>query len=286
MYRIANGGTVSKAVKDYLFYEADYGCEGEITLGDSRYQVMLVDRLATGDFRGTPGSDSSGVMLMIDVNRNGRFESLSEMYDVRKPFNVKGTTYEIAGLTASGAEFSIRASDRWVPENLPPPPDLRPGHRALKFIASTIDGQEVNFPSAYAGKIVLLDFWATWCGPYIAELPHLISAYDILHDRGFDVLGISLDQLNSGDKVVAFARQKNMRWRQVYDGKFWKSEVAELYAVDSIPQAYLVDGDSGVILATGGSLRGEQLEQTLTTALRKKGLLKPNEADAQTNPPP
>jgi thiol-disulfide isomerase/thioredoxin len=270
-HRFDKNDPTRTAFKETLFYYADYGFEGEITLGDTQYKALLVDQLATGDFRGRPRAVSSGIQLMIDVNRNGRFDRRGESYDVRKPFNIKGTTYEIAGLTASGGEFRITKSDTFVAEVLPPP-DLSPGQKAIRFGARTTDDQEVNFPSSYAGKLVLLDFWATWCGPCIAELPHLTKAYDRFHDQGFEVLGISLDQPNAGERVASFTREKHMPWRQVYDGKFWKAEIATLYAVDSIPRAYLVDGDSGEILATGTSLRGEQLERTIAAALQKKGL--------------
>jgi hypothetical protein len=276
MARTSSSDGARRASSNYLMYAADYGCEGEITLGESRYRVLLIDRLATGDFRGKPGPDS-GVMLMIDTDRNGRFDFRSEMYDVGKPFNIRGTTYEVAGLTASGAELTIRASDRWVPENVPPPPDLRPGRRSPGFVARTTDGQEVRFPSTYAGKVVLLDFWATWSGPWVAELPHLIRAYDTFHDKGFEILGISLDPVNSGETVASFTRQRNIRWRQVYDGKFWKSEVAARFAIDSIPRAYLVDGDTGAILAAGDALRGERLATTIAAALVEKGLLSESE---------
>jgi thiol-disulfide isomerase/thioredoxin len=271
-YRFDKNDPKRAAFKETLFYYADYGYEGEITLGDARYKALLVDGLATGDFRGNAGSGFSGVELMIDVNGNGRFDRRGESYDVRKPFNIKGTTYEIAGLTASGGEFQVRKSDTSVAEILPPP-DLSPGQKAIRFSARTTDDQEVNFPSSYAGRLVLLDFWATWCGPCIAELPHLTKAYERFHDQGFEVLGISLDQPNVGEKVASFTREKQMPWRQVYDGKYWTAEVATLYAVDSIPQAYLVDGDTGEILAAGTSLRGERLEETIAAALRKKGLL-------------
>jgi peroxiredoxin len=275
MYRFDRNDPLRKALKDVLLYYADYGYEGEITLGDATYRGMLVDRFATGDFRGADGPRGSGVQLMIDVNKNGRFDNRGERFDVREPFNIKGTTYEIAGLPASGAEFRIKESDKTLAEILPPP-DLSPGKKAIRFTAKATDGQEVNFPSTYAGKLVMLDFWATWCGPCIAELPHLTKAYDRFHDQGFEILGISLDQPNAGEKVASFTREKNMPWQQVYDGKFWQAQVADLYAVDSIPRAYLVDGDTGEILATGTSLRGAGLEKTLAAALEKKGLLKPD----------
>jgi hypothetical protein len=83
------------------------------------------------------------------------------------------------------------------------------------------------------------------------------------------------------EKVASFTREKHMPWRQVYDGKFWKAEVASLYAVDSIPQAYLVDRDTGEIPAAGVALRSERLGETIAAALRKKGLLKLNEGVAR-----
>ena len=98
-------------LKDDLLCYIDFGYEGEITLADAAYKAVLLDRPATGDFQGTLGPRGSGEVLMIDVNKNGQFDKQGESYDVRRPFNIKGTTYEIAGLSASGAEFRIRKSD-------------------------------------------------------------------------------------------------------------------------------------------------------------------------------
>lgn len=110
----------------------------------------------------------------------------------------------------------------------------------------------------YKGKVVLLDFWATWCGPCVAELPNVLTAYEKYHDRGFEIVGISLDQDRAAlDKFLA---DRGMTWRQQFDGLGWKNEVAVAWGVQSIPATYLIDPD-GKIAAVG--LRGEQLEQKL-----------------------
>jgi thiol-disulfide isomerase/thioredoxin len=133
-----------------------------------------------------------------------------------------------------------------------------------------MDGTPVNFPSDYKGKIVILDFWATWCGPCMGEVPGLVSAYNQFHPKGVEVLGISLDQADSADKVKTVIAQHQMSWPQVYDGKFWQARVAQLYGIDMIPHPFLIDGDTGKILAEGAPLRGDALVTTLQTALDEK----------------
>jgi thiol-disulfide isomerase/thioredoxin len=116
----------------------------------------------------------------------------------------------------------------------------------------------------------MLDFWATWCPPCRAEIPGLVAAYNKYHPQGFEVLGVSLDKKGDDEKLAAFTKDQKMPWPQVFDGKYWTAQVAVQYDVRSIPAAFLVDGDTGVIVATGNDLRGEQLEGTLEKALAKK----------------
>jgi Thioredoxin-like len=105
----------------------------------------------------------------------------------------------------------------------------------------------------------------------MGEVPGLVKEYNELHPKGFEILGISLDQPNAGDKVKSVTAEKGMTWPQVYDGKYWKAEIADLYGINSIPAAFLVDGDTGEVLANGNSLRGDQLSATVKAALEKKG---------------
>jgi thiol-disulfide isomerase/thioredoxin len=143
---------------------------------------------------------------------------------------------------------------------------------APAFNSIDLEGKPVAFPADYAGRIVMLDFWATWCGPCVGEVPGLVAAYGRYHGRGFEVLGISLDQANSLDRVKAFMRRYGMAWAQVYDGKYWDARIARFYGIQSIPSAFLVDGDTGKVLASGNELRGESLSPSIEKALAQKKL--------------
>jgi thiol-disulfide isomerase/thioredoxin len=268
-YRFDKNDPQRAALKTTFLYYSDYAHDGEITLAGAKYHAMLTDDMASGDFRGKKDSpNGSGVRLLIDLNGDGKFSPRGEMFDAAKPFNIKGTSWVIADLTAGGA-FKIVKSAVAVAEVLPPP-DNSVGKTITPFKATRMDGTAVNFPADYKGKIVMLDFWATWCGPCMGEVPGLVKAYNDAHPKGFEILGISLDQPNAADHVKSVTADKGMTWPQVYDGKFWQAEVAGLYGINSIPAAFLVDGDTGEILANGESLRGENLAKTLDDALAKK----------------
>ena len=270
MYRFDKRDPARATVKGFLFYYADYVREGEVTLGGKTYKALLADQLATGDFRGKD-AESSGVKLFIDSNEDGKLDGRNEAFDVRQPFNVGGQTYEIAGLTAGGESFRIQKSAKVVAEKKAPPAPtlLAAGKPATVFKAKTTDGVAIDFPASFKGKIVLLDFWAIWCGPCIGELPNLTAAYQKFQGQGFEILGISLDRAGDEKKLADFTKAKNMPWPQVFDGKYWQAEVAQTYGVRSIPTAYLVDGDTGMVIANTG-LRGAALEKTIADALAKK----------------
>ncbi len=119
----------------------------------------------------------------------------------------------------------------------------------------------------YHGKIVLVDFWATWCGPCIAELPNVVKAYKDYHTRGFEIVGISLDRAGDGPKLATFTKENDMPWRQFFDGKYWQNELAVKYGVNSIPATYLLDGAGNIL---GKNLRGAALAAALDKALAKK----------------
>jgi thiol-disulfide isomerase/thioredoxin len=124
----------------------------------------------------------------------------------------------------------------------------------LKFTA--LDGREVDL-AALRGKVVLLDFWATWCGPCIAELPNVKKAYAELHEHGFEIIGISLDHERDRQKFAALVAKEGLPWPQRFVGQGWEDPIAKEYTVMAIPAMFLLD-QKGMLVSTNA--RGEKLE--------------------------
>jgi peroxiredoxin len=129
------------------------------------------------------------------------------------------------------------------------------------FSERDLDGKPLSL-AGYRGKVVLLDFWATWCGPCVGELPNVLKTYAKYHSQGFEIIGVSLD--DDRTKLLDFLKQKGMSWPQFFDGKGWKNELAVKYGIESIPATFLLDSQGKIIAA---DLRGEALEQAVGKAL-------------------
>jgi thiol-disulfide isomerase/thioredoxin len=114
----------------------------------------------------------------------------------------------------------------------------------LRFTA--VDGSEVDL-AKMRGKVVLIDFWATWCGPCVDEVPRVVEAYKKLHGKGFEIVGVSLDQ--DKERLLQFTTEKGMTWPQYFDGKGWKNEISSKYGISSIPAMWLID-KKGMLAST------------------------------------
>jgi peroxiredoxin len=150
-------------------------------------------------------------------------------------------------------------------ERLPKIKAVALGAIAPEFAEADTTGKIVNLAS-FRGKYVLVDFWASWCGPCRRENPNIVRAYNHYKDQKFTILGVSLDQPTGRKNWLAAIKKDGLNWTQVSDLKGWNSKPADMYAVRGIPQNFLLDPSGKIIAKT---LTGEELEAKLAEIFGK-----------------
>ena len=167
-------------------------------------------------------------------------------------------------LTAADFAFTPPAGVNKAVAQAQPPmhdPRLVPGARPFAVTTTDLSGKPISL-AQYKGKVVLMDFWATWCGPCVGEMPNVIANYKKYHAQGFDIVGVSLDQ-DKGALTKYIAANK-MPWRQIFDGKGWGSAVGKQYGVQAIPFGLLIGRDGKIVaLEVRGPALGPAIEKAL-----------------------
>lgn len=139
------------------------------------------------------------------------------------------------------------------------------GAFAPQFEGPTPEGETLALENAM-GKVTLIDFWASWCRPCRVENPNIVSVYNDYKDKGFDVIGVSLDRPNQKDKWLAAIEADKLDWNHVSNLKFWNDPIAKKYGIRSIPAAFLID-EEGKIIAKDQELRGQNLRKKISELL-------------------
>jgi len=132
------------------------------------------------------------------------------------------------------------------------------------FTLTTPEGKPLSI-SSFKGKVVLVDFWASWCGPCRKENPNVVAMYKKLHAKGFDIYGVSLD--DNKEKWLNAIKADGLVWNHASDLKGWDNQVAKQFGIDAIPFTILLDKEGKII---GKGLRGKELESAVESALAKK----------------
>ena len=227
-------------------------------VGNEKSADALIERLKSGTV-----PDIKGYRWALRILATaGLYEELLEIFKVAEQHHPKDRLilerlayiYEKLGNTELAEVYWRKADPKYELWGKP----------VSDFFGTDLGGNPISLQE-YRGKVVLLDFWAVWCGPCIAEMPNLKRVYATYKDQGFDIIGISLD--TNETKLRDYIKENNIQWRQIFSGKVWDDSLAQQFKITGIPEPWLIDREGKLITHKA---RGEKLEQLVVEALKDK----------------
>jgi peroxiredoxin len=236
---------------DYLAATSEQRQSQEFMAGiEKRDEAIAAEKSAIlkNFMKANSSSFLSLAILKSMANTNGNIAELETSFNALSP---------VLRATKSGKEFAQAIAKMKATEI---------GSVAPDFTMNDPEGKPVKL-SSFRGKYLLLDFWASWCGPCRRENPNVVAAFNRFKDKNFTILGVSLDNENGKDAWLAAIKKDGLTWNHVSDLKYWNNAAAQLYQVHSIPQNFLLD-PAGKIIAK--NLRGEDLDKKLNEIFGNK----------------
>jgi peroxiredoxin len=276
-FALSSPDSVSKAqITGSKINDDDKKLKAQLEPINAKGRRLMAERKAATGALNTPQSRSAlqakskalqaeqkGIIKKFILSNPDSFLSLMALYSVDGP---APDPVELDSLynTLSPALKSTEIAKNFQ-KALEPLKHVAPGTMAPDFTQNDVNGVPVKL-SSFRGKYVLIDFWASWCGPCRQENPNVVHVYNKYKDKNFTVLGVSLDKAEGRADWLAAIKSDGLTWTEVSDLKFWNNQAAALYYVSSIPSNFLVD-PNGKIIAR--NLRGDDLEDKLKEVLGK-----------------
>ncbi len=254
-------GEIETLFSDFIkeYSESDEANDARFQLGTLYFALQRMDQAAEklSAFVDNSEDKAKDEVGFAHYYLGESYKALDKFEKARKHFNIVLAEY-------GGLHQQVVATAKASLQDLDTLKKLRIGGEPIPFDVKGIDGRALSLEK-YRGKVVLIDFWATWCAPCRVEMPNVVRLHKKFRDKGFEIIGVSLDRDRGA--MENYLKSSGMEWPQYFDGGGWNNRIAAKYKVRSIPATYLIDRQGKIRYRT---LRGKELEKAVEELVKEQ----------------